>query len=102
MRQNQRPWGILRPIVQKFGHKLAPESHHPRSESDRQPRLTVAIQTSMLTDYGEVRESGLTGVTRNHVCPCGTEGSNPSLSAIFHVRFAHVRFAVFIAKGVFL
>jgi hypothetical protein len=21
-------------------------------------------------------------VTRNHVCPCGTEGSNPSLSAI--------------------
>src|SRR5437764_14513016 len=30
---------------------------------------------------GEVRESGLTGVTRNHVCPRGTGGSNPPLSA---------------------
>src|SRR5216683_5579191 len=30
---------------------------------------------------GEVRESGLTGVTRNHVSPCGSGGSNPPLSA---------------------
>jgi hypothetical protein len=36
---------------------------------------------STLRKNGEVRESGLTGVTRNHVCLAGTEGSNPSLSA---------------------
>jgi hypothetical protein len=55
------------------------------------PCLTVASQTSMLADYGEVRESGLTGVTRNHVCPCGTEGSNPSLSATQSEIFRHSR-----------
>ena len=36
----------------------------------------------MLRGRGEVRESGLTGVTRNHVSPCGSGGSNPPLSAI--------------------
>src|SRR6266446_6368338 len=29
--------------------------------------LTMQEQTSILVDRGEVRESGLTGVTRNHV-----------------------------------
>ena len=44
--------------------------------------LTVRAQTEMLfSPRGEVRESGLTGVTRNHVCPRGTGGSNPPLSA---------------------
>src|SRR5579885_153304 len=42
----------------------------------------------MLASYGEVRESGLTGVTRNHVCPRGTGGSNPPLSATFQTRHA--------------
>jgi hypothetical protein len=36
----------------------------------------------MLRSRGEVREPGLIGVTRNHVCPRGTGGSNPPLSAI--------------------
>ncbi len=43
----------------------------------------------MLVCRGEVRESGLTGVTRNHVSPCGSGGSNPPLSAIQSVLFTY-------------
>ena len=43
----------------------------------------------MLVCRGEVRESGLTGVTRNHVSPCGSGGSNPPLSAIQSVEFTY-------------
>ena len=43
----------------------------------------------MLVCRGEVRESGLTGVTRNHVSPCGSGGSNPPLSAKQSVVFTY-------------
>ncbi len=44
--------------------------------------LTVRVGTEMLSaSRGEVREFGLTGLTRNQVSPCGSGGSNPSLSA---------------------
>jgi hypothetical protein len=45
----------------------------------------------MLARRGEVRESGLTGVTRNHVSPRGTGGSNPPLSATQFVGLANIR-----------
>ena len=44
----------------------------------------------MLTVCGEVRESGLTGVTRNHVSPRGSGGSNPPLSATQFVGLAEI------------
>ena len=44
--------------------------------------------------HGEVRESGLTGVTRNHVCPCWHRGfESPPLRQC--LLFSYVRYGSF-------
>src|SRR5579884_3635535 len=83
MRQHQSLLRLLRSVVQEFRHNNDRCSVTRMVETAPLDCLRPNINAAR---YGEVRESGLIGATRNHVCPCGTEGSNPSLSAIPQVQ----------------